>query len=74
MRILSIRVKVNARTSALKEMNDGSWQAQVNARPIHGEANQALVTLLARHFEVRRHQITIKSGATGRTKLVCIDD
>lgn len=39
-------------------------------KPVDGEANQALIKLLAEHFEVAKTCINIKSGARGRRKLV----
>ena len=39
-------------------------------KPIDGEANQALIKLLAEYFKVAKTCIVIKSGARGRQKLV----
>lgn len=74
MRILQIKVKPNARASALVAQADGSWLAQLNAPPVDGQANEALIALVARHFGVRRAQVRIKSGASSRNKRVQIDD
>jgi hypothetical protein len=46
----------------------------VAAPPVEGQANEALVALVAKHFGVRRTQVRIKSGASGRMKLVQVDD
>lgn len=73
MKILQIKVKPNARTSALVAQADGSWLAQLNAPPADGQANAALIALVARHFGVRRAQVCIKSGASSRNKRVQID-
>lgn len=37
-------------------------------KPADGAANQALVQLLADHFQVAKTQITIRRGHTGRHK------
>ncbi len=73
-RKLSIKVKPNARQSVLTELEDGSYSAQLKALPIEGKANKALIDLVAKHFSVRKAQVTIKSGLSGRQKLVIIDD
>lgn len=39
-------------------------------KPIDGEANHALINLLAKHFHVGKTRITIKSGQHGRHKLI----
>ncbi len=74
MATLQIKVKPNARTSALSQAEDGSWLAQLKSPPIDGKANAELVVLLARHFACPRSAITIRSGASGRLKLVRIAD
>lgn len=45
----------------------------VHAPPRDGEANAALLTLLAHHFGFRKGSLRIAAGATGRRKLVHID-
>lgn len=72
MQTLQIKVKPNARVSQLTQAEDGTWLAQLKAAPVDGRANQELVALLARHFDCRRTEITIRSGASGRLKLVRI--
>ena len=37
-----------------------------------GKANAALIALVARHFGLRKAQVSIGSGASGRMKLVQI--
>ena len=74
MATIQVKVKPNARVSALQEASDGTWLARVKASPIEGRANEELVRLIARHFGVRKVQVSIKSGASGRLKLVQIDD
>ena len=71
---LRIKVKPNARTSALTEQEDGSWLAQLKAPPVDGKANEALIELVAKHWNVRKAQVSIKSGASSRMKLVTIAD
>jgi uncharacterized protein len=74
MRLLQIKVKPNARVCSLIQQDDGSWLAQIKAPPIDGKANAELTRLIAAHFGLRTAQVLIKSGASGRTKLVQLDD
>ena len=74
MKTLSVKVKPSARTSALEPLADGSWVARVKSPPVDGKANTELVALIAAHFGVRKAQVSIRSGASARTKLVRIDD
>jgi len=74
MKTIRVKVKPNARVSALEEMSDGTWLARVKSPPAVGKANDELVALIAAHFDVRKAQVSIKSGASGRLKLVQIKD
>jgi uncharacterized protein (TIGR00251 family) len=74
VRTLRIKVKPNSRVEALVELEDGSWEARVKAPPVDGKANAALIALVAAHFGLRKAQVVLKSGASGRLKLVQIVD
>jgi hypothetical protein len=72
MTTIQVKVKPNARVSALEQAGDGTWLARVKASPVDGKANEELVGLIARQFGVRKAQVSIKSGASGRLKVVQI--
>jgi uncharacterized protein YggU (UPF0235/DUF167 family) len=67
------KVKPNARVSGLEQIADGTWLAKINAQPIDGKANEELIRLVAERRGIRKAQVSIKSGASGRMKLVQID-
>jgi uncharacterized protein len=73
-RTIQVKVKPNARDSALEQTSDGAWIARLKSPPVDGKANAELVKLVAQHFAVRRAQVSIRSGASGRLKLVQIAD
>ena len=70
---IQIKVKPNARASVLEPSADGQWVAQIKAPPVDGRANEELIRLVARRFGCARSVVSIKSGASGRLKLVRID-
>lgn len=71
--MIQVRVKPNARTSSLEQAADGTWLAQLKSPPVDGKANEELIALVAKRFECRKSAVTIKSGASGRMKLVRIE-
>jgi len=71
--VLRIKVKPNARASELVQEIDGSWTARVKSPPVDGKANKELVALVAERFRCPKSAVSIKSGASGRTKLVKIE-
>jgi uncharacterized protein YggU (UPF0235/DUF167 family) len=70
--VIHVKVKPNARASALTQASDGTWLAQVRSAPADGKANEELVGLVARHFMCRKSAVTVKAGASARTKLLAI--
>ena len=72
MTTLQVKVKPNARASLLEQAPDGTWRAELKSPPVDGKANAELIGLVARHFRCPKAAVSIKSGASGRTKLVRI--
>ncbi len=68
--VLEVLVQPRAsRTRAVGE-HDGRLKLQLAAPPVDGEANQALIEFLARALGVRKADVTIERGETGRRKTV----
>ena len=72
-RIIQVRVKPNSRVSALEQTDDGTWLAQIKSPPVDGKANEELIGLVAKQFGCRKSEVSIRSGAASRTKLVRIE-
>lgn len=70
---IEVRVKPNAKVEALEEQSDGTWIARIKAPPVDGRANEALIVLVAKHFGVRKAQVSIRTGASARLKRLEIE-
>jgi len=70
--IIQIKVKPNSRASRLEQHEDGTWRAQLKSPPVDGKANEELIALVAKHFKRPKSEVSIKSGASTRLKLVQI--
>jgi len=75
---LNIRLTPRGGRDALdgvEMLSDGRsvLKARVRAAPTEGEANAALVQLLAKELELSRSQISIAAGATARLKTVALE-
>jgi uncharacterized protein len=55
-------------------MPDGMWQARIKLPPVGGKANEELIALVAAHFKCRKAAVSIKSGASGRSKIVRVEE
>lgn len=71
---IQVKVKPNARVSALQEVGDGTWLAQIKSPPVDGKANDELIALVAKRFGCRRSSVSIKSGGAARLKLVKVEE
>ncbi len=71
--ILRVKVRPNSRESQLVQLEGGDWSARLKSPPVEGKANQELIALIAAHFRCSKSSVTIRSGASGRVKLVSIN-
>lgn len=72
--IYSVTVKPGSKKGPLVVQDGEELIVYLREKPVEGQANIALVKLLATHFHVPKTTIRIKSGARGRKKLVEIPD
>jgi len=72
-RVIQVKVKPNSRVSLLGQQPDGTWLAQIKSPPVDGKANEELIALVAKQFDCLKSEVSIKSGASGRVKLVRVE-
>ncbi len=72
---LAIRVTPRASHNEIVEiLADGTIKIRLTAPPVEGQANEALIKFLADVLDVAPTRIEVVAGATGRDKLVSIQD
>ncbi len=69
---IAIEILVQPRASRAKigPVHDGRLKIAVTAPPVDGEANAAVIELLAKRLGVAKGAIEIVAGASGRRKTV----
>lgn len=67
---VAVNVKPNARRPGVEKMPDGSYRVAVNASPIEGKANEAVIKALSDYFSVPKSAVRIVMGFRGKKKLV----
>jgi uncharacterized protein (TIGR00251 family) len=70
---LEILVQPRASRAKIGPMHDGRLKIAVTAPPVDGEANAAVVELLARRLGIARGDIAVIAGASSRRKTLRID-
>ncbi len=71
---IRVTVKPNSQTQKIIPQEDGSLLVRLKSPPVDGKANQELIKVLAKQFKVKKSQIAIKSGSSGRQKLIEISE
>ena len=66
--VISVKVKPNARASVLEQLEGADWLAQLKSQPVDGKAEKELLSLVARHFGCPKSPVSLKGGASARTK------
>ncbi len=70
----NIQIKPNSKKGPLVEMQaDGSLIVYVREVAVDGKANEALVKILAKHYDVQKTHIKILRGATSKRKVIEIN-
>jgi uncharacterized protein YggU (UPF0235/DUF167 family) len=72
---VTVTVKPGSKKGPLVQAEpNGSLTVFLLQRAVDGAANEGLIALLAKHFEVSKSKVTIESGFTSRIKRVSIDN
>lgn len=71
--IICVKVLPGARQAKIVGWQGSLLKVNVPAPPQKGQANAALIDLLARHFNLPKSRIKIISGHTSRIKRIEID-
>lgn len=65
-----IRVIPRARSNKIEPQTDASLRVHTTAAPADGDANAAVIKMLARHFNVPKTSIKIIRGQNARDKVI----
>ena len=69
---IDILVQPRASRAKIGPMHDGRIKIAVTAPPVDGEANAAVIELLARQLGIARSSIEVVAGASSRRKTLKI--
>ena len=72
--VLEVRVQPRASRSEFAGLHGDRVRVRLQAPPVDGRANAALVEFLAEAFDVPRARVSIEHGLAGRDKRVRIRD
>lgn len=66
---ISVRVIPRAKQNSVEQETETTYRIRVTAPAHDGKANEAVISLLAKHFHRAKSRILLLSGVTARTKI-----
>jgi uncharacterized protein (TIGR00251 family) len=66
----AIRVQPRSSRAGIDGVHGAAVRVRVNAPPVDGAANEAVIEVLAKALGVAKRAVTIVSGSTSRSKVV----
>jgi uncharacterized protein YggU (UPF0235/DUF167 family) len=70
--LVSVKAKPLSPRSALEPAADGTFIAHLKSPPVDGRANEELIGLVAKRFGVRRADVALRRGGSGRLKVLSV--
>ncbi len=70
--VIEVRVQPGTSREGLKGLHGGRLKVALNAPPVEGAANRALVKFLSKFLGTAKNNLTITKGLKSRDKTVCI--
>lgn len=71
MRIF-VKVKTRENKNSVIKIDDNNFKISIKEAPIKGEANRAVVKLLANYFEISQLRLKIVAGLKSKDKTIVI--
>jgi uncharacterized protein (TIGR00251 family) len=70
--LIDVRVQPKSAQNAIVGEHDGALKIKLNAPPVEGKANKALVQFLAKWLRCPKSSLEIVSGQTSRSKRLLV--
>jgi uncharacterized protein (TIGR00251 family) len=67
---ITVKVKPNARTNSVEQLDENTFVVRVSAPPTEGKANERVLEVLAEHFHVPKRSVTILRGGRSKAKII----
>ena len=67
---ISVKVKPRSKKQSIEKKEDETWIVNLKSPPVDGKANEELITIIAKEFDVKKSQVTIKSGLSSTNKIL----
>jgi len=70
---LTLHIQPGAKKTEIAGTHGDALKIRLNAPPVDGKANAALIDFLAERLKLAKSRITLKSGQTSRRKVLAVE-
>jgi len=70
--LLQVRVTPRSSRNRIDGLHDGALKVRLNAPPVEGKANEALIEFLSGCLDLPRRDLVLVSGGQSRTKRILV--
>ena len=70
---IAVKVIPGASKDQIIQIDESNFKIKTTKPPEDGKANESVIAILAKHFDVKKNQIEIISGATSQKKIIQIN-
>jgi len=68
-----VEVKLHAKVSKIQKLDGETYRVFVKSAPIEGKANEEIISLLAKYFNIPKSSVDIVKGTKGKRKIADIN-
>ena len=72
--LIDVRVQPKSAQNAIVGLHDGALKIKLNAPPVEGKANKAVIKVLEKSLKLAKGSVSIESGFTSCNKIVEINN
>lgn len=70
---ITIIAKPNSKIEKIEKINDNTYKVYIKTQPIENKANQRIIELLAKYFDVPKSDVSILTGQFSKQKIIKIN-
>ena len=71
---IGIQVKPRSKKGGVEKLPNGDLLVKVNAPPVDGKANEAVIAALSKYLNLPKSKIKLIKGETSKHKLIQVED
>jgi len=71
-KLITVHVAPRSSKNEMTKLDDGTYKVKLTSAPVDGEANKKLIEIISEYFGVKKYDVRIVRGETGKVKVVDI--